>query len=59
MKKGEKKPYLKRKDCVSFWDWYVKNEDSWQVELFKTIISAVVSCIVSVVTVLLVMRKIA
>lgn len=59
MKKGEKKPYLKRKDCVSFWEWYVKNKDSWQVELFKTIISAIVSCIVSVVTVLLVMRKIA
>ena len=59
MKKGETKPYLKRKDCVSFWEWYVKNEDSWQVELFKTIVSAVVACIVSVITVLLVMRKIA
>lgn len=59
MVKGEKKPYLKRKDCVSFWEWYVKNEDSWQVELFKTIVSAVVSCIVSAITVLLLMRKIA
>ena len=59
MEKGEKKPYLKRKDCVSFWQWYVKNEGSWQVELFKTVVSAVVSCIVAAVTVLLVLRKIA
>lgn len=58
MKKGANKPYIKRKDCISFWQWYVKNEGSWQVELFETAVSALVSCIVAAITVMLVLRKI-
>lgn len=56
-KEGKWNEYKPFKECYGVADWYRKNEDTWEREIFDYIVSIVVSIITSFVTTFYLLKK--
>lgn len=58
IKKAAKwKEYTSFRDCYGFYDWYKKNEDTWERERFDYVVSIVVATATSVITTFYLLKK--
>ena len=56
-KEGKWNEYKPFKECYGVFDWYRKNENTWEREKFDTVVSIVVSAVTSVATSFYLLKK--